>query len=118
MDIVTVPGITSFTAVASRMNLPLALGDESFGIVPLMEGCESAEKALEAFDNCVIMKPSHDNEKLATILEDKDLQDKFVLIEKCGTDQERIVHDINELKNGKVPYLSTMIVKRKGVHYE
>jgi len=118
VDIVTVPGITSFTAVASRMNLPLALGDESFGIVPLMEGCESAEKALDAFDNCVIMKPSHDNEKLARILEDKDLQDKFVLIEKCGTDQERIVHDINELKNGKVPYLSTMIVKRKGVHYE
>lgn len=118
IDIVTIPGITSFTAVASRMNLPLALGDESFGIVPLMEGCETAEKALDAFDNCIIMKPSHDNAKLAEILESKDLQDKFVLIEKCGTEQERIVHDIEHLKNDKVPYLSTMIVKRKGVHYE
>ncbi len=118
VEIVTIPGITSFTAVASRMNLPLALGDESFGIVPLMEGCESAEKALDIFDNVVIMKPSHDNIKLASILEEKGLQDSFVLIEKVATEQERIVHDINELKKGKVPYLSTMIVKRKGVKYE
>ena len=110
----TIPGITSFCAVAANQNLPLALWEETFGIVPLKHGCETAEKALEHYDNVVIMKPSHDSEKLAEILEEKGLQDNFVMISKCSTDIQNVTTDIQTLKDGNVPYLSTMIVKRKG----
>jgi len=110
----TIPGITSFCAVAANQNLPLALWEETFGIIPLKHGCESAEKALDHYDNVIIMKPSHDSEKLAEILESKGLQDKFVMISKCSTDIQQVTTDIQTLKDGKVPYLSTMIVKRKG----
>lgn len=83
--------------------------------MPLKHGCETAEKALEHYDNVVIMKPSHDSEKLAEILEEKKgLQDKFVMISKCSTDIQEVTTDIQTLKDGNVPYLSTMIVKRKG----
>lgn len=110
----TIPGITSFCAVAANQNLPLALWEETFGIVPLKHGCETAEIALDHYDNVVIMKPSHDSEKLAEVLESKNLQDKFVMISKCSTDVQNVTTDIEVLKRGEVPYLSTMIVKRKG----
>jgi precorrin-2/cobalt-factor-2 C20-methyltransferase len=110
----TIPGITSFCAVAANQNLPLALWEETFGIVPLKHGCASAEQALEHYDNVVIMKPSHDSERLAEILEEKGLDDKFVMISKCSTDIQQVTTDVNVLKEGNVPYLSTMIVKRKG----
>ncbi len=110
----TIPGITSFCAVAANQNLPLALWEETFGIVPLKHGCETAELALEHYDNVVIMKPSHDSERLAEILEEKGLDDKFVMISKCSTDIQQVTTDIDVLKAGNVPYLSTMIVKRKG----
>ncbi len=115
VEVETVPGITSFTAVASRLNLPLTLGHETLAVVPLMKGCENARAALENFDNCVIMKPSHDSETLAALLTEMGLQDNFVLISKCGTEEETLCTDINQLAGGKVPYLSTMIVKKGGI---
>jgi len=114
VEIETIPGITSFCSVAAKMNLPLATWEETFGIVPLREGCESAEKALDSFDNVVIMKPSHDNALLAEKLEERGLADKFVMISKCSTEEQIVTRDINDLKGEKVPYLSTIIVKRKG----
>lgn len=111
----TIPGITSFSAVAATQNLPLVLWEESFGVTALKKGAESVEKVVDVYDNTVIMKPSHDPVKLAEILENKGLDDKFVLISKCSTDEEIITTDINDLKNGNVPYLSTLIVKRKGI---
>ncbi len=111
----TIPGITSFCAAAAHQNLPLAKWEETFGIVPLKHGCETANQALDHYDNVVIMKPSHDPVRLAEILEEKGLEDKFVLITKVSTETENVIKDINVLKEGKVPYLSTMIVKKKGL---
>ncbi len=111
----TIPGITSFSAVAATQNLPLVLWEESFGVTALKKGAQSVEKVLDVYDNTVIMKPSHDPKTLADILVKKGLDDKFVLISKCSTDEEIITTDINDLKRGDVPYLSTLIVKRKGI---
>lgn len=115
IEVETVPGITAFTAVASRMNLPLTLGHESLAVVPLMKGGANARTALEHFDNCVIMKPSHDSEALADLLTELELQENFVLISRCGTEAETRCTDIDEIREGKVPYLSTMIVKKGGL---
>ncbi len=111
----TIPGITSFSAVAATQNLPIVLWEESFGVTALKEGAESVKKAIDAYDNLVIMKPSHDPKLLAQILIEKGLDDKFVLISKCSTDEEIITENIDDLKDGNVPYLSTLIVKRKGI---
>ena len=64
----------------------------------------------------MIMKPSHDSEALAALLTDMGLQDKFVLISRCGSEEESLCTDINEIAGGNVPYLSTMIVKKGGVN--
>jgi len=61
------------------------------------------------------MKVSHDSKTLAELLIERNLQNNFVLISKCSTDEEKIITDINVLLEEKVPYLSTMIVKKAGI---
>jgi len=116
-EIETVPGITSFCMTASRVNLPLALWEETFAIVPLRKGCVKARAALENNENVVIMKVSHDSKTLGEILIELGLEKNFVLISKCSTEEEKIITDINVLLEEKVPYLSTMIVKKQGIEY-
>ena len=115
IQIETIPGITSFCAVAGRVNIPLCTKEETLGILPLMKDCFSLDKMLNDYDNLVIMKPSHDSAKMADILEAKGYSNKFVLVSKCGTEEEEICYDIDKLRKEKVHYLSTLIVKKSKV---
>ena len=42
------------------------------------------------------------------------LENNFRLITKAGTDEEKIVSKIEEISD-KIPYLSTMIIKKIGL---
>ena len=60
------------------------------------------------------MKPSADKEALLRALRENHLEDHFVLISKAGTGQERVITDLKELEEYELPYLSTVLVKKKG----
>lgn len=57
------------------------------------------------------MKPSSNSKILAEKLIEKGLENNFIMVSKCGTEEEEILSDINRLKNENVPYLSTVIIK-------
>lgn len=114
-----VPGITSFCAVASRLNLPLVEWEENLAIVPKRKkGEEAFNKVFDSFDNIIFMKPNNDPEVLINQLKKRGLENNFILITKCGTDEETIVTDINVLADMKIPYLSTMLIKKGGQQWE
>lgn len=115
ISIETIPGITSFCASANRVNIPLASQEETLAIIPLRKNISGFENVIETHDNLVVMKPSTEHKRLAEILEERNLEDKFVLVSKCGTDEENISYDIEDLKNKEVPYLSTLIIKKGGI---
>ncbi|AOY75465.1 precorrin-2 C(20)-methyltransferase [Clostridium formicaceticum] len=113
----TVPGITSFSATASRVNLPLTEGDETLTILPLIKEEEKVENVLSVSDNLVVLKVSHDPKGLAEKLKKQGLENNFVMISKCGHDDEKITTDIRDLEKERVPYLSTIIIKKgEGFH--
>lgn len=114
IEIETVPGVTSFCAMASKVNIPLASEDETLCILPLRKQMDNLDAILDAFDNIVIMKPSHDNVKLAEKIEKMDKLNDFVLTSKCGQLDEEISYDVNRLKED-IPYLSTVILKKRGL---
>ena len=115
IEIETIPGITSFCASASRVNIPLASADETLCILPLRKGLDGLDEILDSFDNIVIMKPSHANKKLADKINERKLNDKFVMISKCSNNEEEISYSIDRLRDQQVPYLSTVIIKKGGV---
>ena len=117
-DIETLPGITSFGATASTVNLPLTEGDETLTILPLVKDREAMEKVIATSDNLVVLKVSHDPKGLAEILRKYDLHKNFVMISKCGHGDENITSDIKDLEEKEVPYLSTVIIKKGGKFHD
>ncbi|RBP41560.1 precorrin-2 C(20)-methyltransferase [Garciella nitratireducens] len=111
----TIPGIPSFCAVASKSNIPLAKGEENLMVYPLRKNGDGVDKLMDQFDNLVIMKPSNQVQQLAKILKKRNLENHFVLVTKCGTDEEELIQEIYKLEQG-VPYLSTMLIKRRKIY--
>lgn len=108
----TIPGVTSYSAVAAAAEVPLAAGEETLAIIPLTYEPDNLDAVFNMFDNVIVMKASHNPVELAAALERHGLQKKFVLVSACGTEDETMIKDINELKSGKIHYLSTMIIKK------
>ncbi len=72
---------------------------------------EDLQKLLMEHDNVVFMKPSSDKKALLTAIQESRRKESFVLVEKAGTKEQRLIRDYKELKENDVPYLSLMILK-------
>ncbi|WP_025436523.1 precorrin-2 C(20)-methyltransferase [Peptoclostridium acidaminophilum] len=110
-----IPGVNSFSLAAARTRVPLAMGEQTLSIVPLGKNENRIECALESADNIVIMKPSALSGQLAREFSSRGLEGSFVLASMCGTQSEEISRDIERLSAKRVPYLSTIIVKKGGI---
>lgn len=115
VSVEVVPGVTSFCAVADSLKLSLASWNEDLVVAPVRKN-SSGElgTVLREHDNVVLMKPSANQQALIQAIEENHMEDKFVLITKSGTGEERLVTDFEELKQYDIPYLSTMIIKKQG----
>ena len=112
-DIVeTVPGITSFGSMASRLNIPLVIGDEDLKIVSLNKNTD-IHKEIENNTNIVFMKLSRNFERLKKALEDTGNLENSILISNCGKENEEIITDVASAE--KVHYFSTLILKKGGL---
>ena len=100
---------------AASMKMPLVAWNEDLVVAPVRKNSsEDLGRVLREHDNVVLMKPSTDPEALLQALEENHLEDRFVLITKTGTGEERLVTDFEELKHYDIPYLSTVIIKKQG----
>ncbi len=115
VSVEVVPGIPSFCAVADTAKIPLAAWSEDLIVVPVRRNSkEELGKILREHDNIVLMKPSADQKGLVAAIRDNHLEDRFVLVSRSGTEEERIVTDLSELEQYDIPYLSTVIIKKQG----
>ena len=108
----TVPGITSFGSMASRLNIPLVIGDEDLKIVSLNKNTD-IYKEIENNTNVVFMKLSRNFERLKKALEDTGNIENSILISNCGKENEEIITDV--AKAEKVHYFPTLILKKGGL---
>lgn len=112
IEVESVPGITSFCAAASRLNLPLAEGQETIAIIPAAYECDNLDAIIDQCDNIILMKPSKGFDKIQEKLEKHNLSS--VMIQKCGHEDELIIKDLKTVDSKKIPYLSMIIAKKKG----
>lgn len=109
-----VPGIPSFCAVANTMKMPLMAWDEDLVVAPVRKNSsKDLGKILREHDNIVLMKPAVNQKALVEAIRDNHLEDRFVLVTKSGTGEERVVTDFSELEQYDIPYLSTVIIKKQ-----
>jgi precorrin-2/cobalt-factor-2 C20-methyltransferase len=111
---ITIPGITSYNAAAALANIPLTEGEESFYLVSGARGGDRLREAIATSDNVVMLKTYRHFDKIFETLEELQLLDCATCISMCGLSGETVVQDLSTLKNQKMPYLSLIIIKKKG----
>ncbi len=111
ISIETIPGITSFASITSKLNLPLVLGDEDLKIISLHKKVDIV-KEINNSKNIVFMKVTRSFEKLKEALIITGNDRNFYLVVDCGKKDEKIIRDINDLTRENITYFSTLILKR------
>lgn len=105
-----VSGITSFCAVAAKMNMSLAEMAEPLHVIPATYHTEHMEDILELSGTKVLMKSG---KKLKQVKESILRSGQpAVMIQDCGMDTEKIYNSVEEMPE-EAGYYSLVIVKEK-----
>ncbi|MEK7773780.1 MAG: precorrin-2 C(20)-methyltransferase [Deltaproteobacteria bacterium] len=115
VEVRVVPGITSFSAAACALVMPLAESSEKIIIIPAAYDISEIEECLKKpFDTVVLMKVNRIFDRLLELLRVMGLEDKAFFVARVGWPEEEVVTDLKSLKGRKLDYFSTVIVKKGG----
>jgi len=115
--VVTIPGITSYSAAAALTHTPLTEGEESFYLVSGALGAARLREVVDKSDNIVMLKTYRNFGEIYQALEELDLLDRATCISRCGLEGETVVENLRDCKGQSMPYLSMIIIKKKGKGY-
>ncbi|MGL5579026.1 MAG: precorrin-2 C(20)-methyltransferase [Fusobacteriaceae bacterium] len=111
----TIPGISSFSDMSSRFNLPLVMGEESLKVISLNSETDVVSE-INSADNIVFMKVSRNFEKLRAGLEATKNLENVIMVSNCGKETQAINFDLKKLEEADIPYFTTLILKKGGIN--
>ncbi len=112
MTVEIIPGVSAIGATSAAAAVPLCLGDERMVVIPATFEDSKLKEILGKFDCIVLMKVHRVMERLVGVLEELNLLDKAVLVERSSLEDQRIRHDLKAAAAEKLHYFSTMIVRK------
>ncbi|MBC1374507.1 cobalt-factor II C(20)-methyltransferase [Listeria farberi] len=119
IETATLAGISSFSNIASKIELPLVMDEESFAVIPVTAGAEKIEQALTLFDTVVLMKAASNLPLLTTLLKKLNLLDAAVVVSDVAMATEKIIYGMSEINpDEKMSYFTTIIVKKRREQYK
>ena len=105
-----VAGVTSFCAVAARLNVSLCEKAEPLIILP--GSYKESSKFLDAPGNKVLMKSASQIAAVRDELKERRLLTHAAMVERCGLPGEQVYRDLNAIDE-KSSYFSIILVKEK-----
>jgi precorrin-2/cobalt-factor-2 C20-methyltransferase len=116
VKVVTVPGITAFSAAASLAEFPVGEAKEPVTIVPTADDLEDVRRAISAGGTVVLMKIGKRLNQILDLLEEVGVIENGVFVSHAGMDTERIETDLHSLRgeNAEAGYLSIILIRGKG----
>ena len=112
IPVVTVPGITAFSAAAALANRPVGEGKQLVTIVPASDDLEQFIAALDRGGTVVLMKVGARLQRVLDELETRKLLDEAVFVSHAGMPQQRVETELRRLRGAsdEAGYLSILIV--------
>ena len=111
LPIEIVPGVSSITAAAAAAGEPLVARGGRLAILPTVYGTDELREVLETFDTVVLLKVNRVLRDVVAVLEDLDLADRALLVERCGRPEQRVVRGLGRFDE-PVGYFSLVIVRK------
>lgn len=113
ISITTFPGISSFQALSSALNIPLAQGKEKILILPCPETPAELQEQIERNENIVLMKVGDRFDWVRELLVEMDILKHCALGKRIGLDNEIITRDLMKLNPDDKPgYLSVILIRK------
>jgi len=115
LPVVTVPGITSFSAAAALTHFLLGEGKEPITIIPTADDLTPVRKAVEGGGTVVLMKIGKRLGDILNLLEQLAVIDDAVFVQRAGQADQRIELNLRILREreAEAGYLSVILVHAK-----
>ncbi len=110
--VVSIPGVSSMNAAASRLAVPFADGDDSIAIVPATRDRQKMKTALENHDCVIFIKVAKVFDQMVDLLTELHLLDKASAVTKVTAPDEMIWRNVEELRGVDLNYLTLMVVRK------
>lgn len=101
------------TAAASRLDLPLADGDQRLAVVPATGDREAMKNVLLEHDAVVLIKVAKVMDRMLDLLEELGLTRQAAVATRLTATGEMVWHNVEELKGRELEYLTLMVVKKE-----
>jgi precorrin-2/cobalt-factor-2 C20-methyltransferase len=116
MEVITVPGVTAFSAAAALTEFPIGEAKEPVTVIPTADDLEYVRRSLTTRGTIVLMKIGKRLGEILRLLEDAGVIDESVLVSHAGMEHQRVETNLRSLR-GEGPeagYLSIILVHTKG----
>ena len=113
IEVETIPGISSFSNIASNQNFPLVMDTDPLMVIPCTMEEEKIDAALQTYDCFVIMKVYKNFKEIVQKLEKYDLIDSAILVSNSSQEREVVYKDLRDVHlQEKISYFSTILVNK------
>ena len=113
IEVETIPGISSFSNIASNQNFPLVMDTDPLVVIPCTMEEEKIDEALEKYDCFVLMKVYKRIHMIIDKLKKHDLIDYAILVSNSSQEGEEVYTNLrDEHIDEKISYFSTILVNK------
>ncbi|MCY3023908.1 MAG: precorrin-2 C(20)-methyltransferase [Planctomycetota bacterium] len=111
--IVTVPGVTAFSAAAALAGFPVGEKKSPVTIVPTSDDLDQIRRAIAAGGTVVLMKIGKRLPEILQVLEECGVLERSVLVSRAGLPKERVETDLRRLRQSgtEAEYLAVILVQ-------
>jgi precorrin-2/cobalt-factor-2 C20-methyltransferase len=113
--VLTIPGISSFSAAAAVSGVPLAFSDDKVVLLPGAALADLLPDELAKFETLVIFKVAQRFAQIVDRLESAGRLAGSVLIVACGHPEERVITDLRSVVGEELSYFSLIISRKEPV---
>ena len=113
IEVETIPGISSFSNIASNQHFPLVMDTDTLIVIPSTMEEEKIDAALQTYDCLVLMKVYKNFKEIVQKLEKYDLIDSAIFVSNSSHDREVVYKDLRDVHlQEKISYFSTILVNK------
>jgi precorrin-2/cobalt-factor-2 C20-methyltransferase len=111
--VTVVPGVSSLTAAAAAMRLPLAARDDTLTVVPATLPEDEIAARINGVDAAAVVKIGRHLGKVRLVLNALGLTARARYVEHATMEGERVL-PLSEVEDGDAPYFSMILVHKRG----
>ncbi len=112
LDVITVPGITAFSAAASLAEFPIGEARERVVIIPASDDLDLIVEALAGGGTVILMKVGKRLAKVLDIIDQAGFLDRAAYVARAGLEGQEVEVDLRKLRQQppEADYLSILLV--------